>query len=348
MTVSVDLLDDRKVEAWDRFVLHDCPEATFFHRSGWKGVVEKAFSQKAHFLLAERDGAICGVLPLIHMKSPLFGNRLVSLSFTVGGGVAAMDDDARAALDQAAVGLMEKLGANYVEYRQPSALHAEGQGWAPKADLYYTFEKPILADEAASWKQIPSSQRTVVKKAIEQFKLVDEVDRTPDRFFPIYAETMRDLGTPVFGKKFFRLIMDAFGSDVNCLTVSHQGVPVASSMNFRHRERVMLYFLGNLPAARQLGATNFLIWRLFRRSAGQGLTLFDYGRSKVDTGPYKYKKNWGFQPRAIANEFRMRDGGPIPEVNPTNPKYARVIALWQKLPLPVANLLGPHVIRHIG
>ncbi|CCG40548.1 FemAB family XrtA/PEP-CTERM system-associated protein [Magnetospirillum molischianum] len=346
MGVTVVAVDDRNAAAWDRFVVSECPEATFFHRLGWKQVVERVYGQAGHYLYAERDGRIVGVLPLILVKSPLFGTRLISTAFTIGGGVAAIDDEARHALDDAALCLMDRLGASSLEYRQPPTCHAEG--WVSCSDIYATFDRPIPASEEECLKQIPRKQRAVVRKSIEGKNLDDRLEGDPTSFFPLYAFSMRNMGTPVFGRRFFVEVMKTFGSDCDCLTVTHQGRPLSSVLSFYFRDRVQPYYTGCQPEARDLGANDYMYWKLMRRSVARGYTLFDFGRSKFGTGPFNFKKNWGFEPKPVTHEFRLKNGGALPEINPLNPKYRAFIAVWKRLPLPLANLLGPHVIRHIG
>lgn len=346
MPLRVQDLNGPAAPAWDEFVAA-CPEAGFFHRAGWSRVIQAAFGQKAHYLYAERDGQIVGVLPLIHMRSPLFGNRLVSTAFTTAGGTAALDEEARTALEAEAERRMAALGAQYVELRQPPRPHAEGGRWQARTGLYSTFERRIHADEQEDMKLINANKRRELRKALAS-DLSDRLERGPETFFPVYAETMRDLGTPVFGMRFFRLIAETFAGDCDCLVVSQGGEPLAASMNFYFRDRVILYFLGNRPRARECNATGFLLWRLARLSVARGFTLFDYGRSKTGTGNAAFKRMQGFTERPVANEFLMASGGAPPELNPTNPRYSRFIETWKKLPLPVANVVGPAVIRHIG
>jgi len=347
MAVQIKELDEPRRPAWDRFVLEDCPEATFFHRSGWKTVIEAAFHQRCHYIYAERDGRIVGVLPLVHVKSPLFGNRLISTAFTIGGGVAALDPEAHAALDAEALRLMDHLGVDGLEIRRPPQPH-DGDGWTSKENIYANFSRPIAASEEDCLKQIPRKQRAVVRKAVDANLLADGLDTGPGRFFPLYAYSMRNMGTPVFGQRFFEALMTEFAGDCDCLTVTHQGVAIASVLNFYFRASVMPYYTGCLPQARDLGANDFMYWRLMRQAHDRGFTTFDFGRSKLGTGPFSFKKNWGFEPQPILHEYRMKGGGEPSEINPLNPKYALFIKAWKHLPLGVANILGPHVVRHIG
>lgn len=343
MTVTVRTLDQGAKAAWEAFV-EQCPGATFFHRAGWASVIERSFGQKTHFLYAERGGQICGVLPLAHVKSRLFSNGLVSTAYCVGGGIAALDDEAYDALDRHAQSLLASSGAEYLEYRDPARLH---DGWERREGLYAGFSRPIAAAEDENLKQIPRKQRAVVRKTLES-DLQDVIDTDVDRFFSLYAPSVRNLGTPVYAKKYFANLLTEFGKDCDILTITHQGRAISSVLNFYFRDQVMPYYTGCVAEARSLGANDFMYWRLMRRAVERGYSVFDFGRSKVGTGPYSFKKNWGFEPRPVVHEFKMRDGGPVPEINPTNPKYRMFIALWKRLPLPIANLLGPHIVRNIA
>jgi FemAB-related protein (PEP-CTERM system-associated) len=343
MTDTVTRLAEADVGRWEAYVdAH--PQASFFHRAGWRTVIERSFGHTTYSLIAERDGAVRGVLPLAFYRSRLFGRALIANACCMGGAPLADDEAAYQALDTAALALMDDLGADYLEYRRPLHRHAD---WKAKDSLYATFEGGIAADEDANLKQIPRKQRAVVRKAIEA-GLADDIDPGIDRFYPLYAESVRNLGTPVFGRRYFRTLIEVFGPACTILTVSHQGRPVSSVLSFTFRDRVMPYYVGASPEARALGSTDFLYWRLMRRAAGQGIRVFDFGRSKVGTGPYAFKKNWGFTPEPVVHEYRTRDGAPVPDVNPLNPKYRAFIALWKRLPLPVANLLGPAIVRNIG
>lgn len=343
MSIIVKELDQASWAAWEEFVVNH-PDATFFHRAGWKRVIEKSFGHATHYLFAERAGQICGILPLVHYRSRLFGNALISNGCCIGGGPVATDEGAYLALDGGAMALMERLGADYIEYRQPARRHAD---WPFRDDLHATFERPIHRDEQADLKQIPRKQRAVVRKAIDS-PLTDEMDSDVGRFHTLFAVNARNHGTPVFARSYFKNLKIEFGNDCDILTVCQDGRPTSSVLSFYHRDRVMPYYTGSIQSARNSGANDLMYWRLMRRAAERGCTIFDFGRSKVGTGPYSFKKNWGFSPVPVVHEYCLRNGNGLPEINPSNPKYQLFIALWRRLPLPVANFLGPHIVRNIG
>jgi len=333
--------------AWDAFV-ETCPEATFFHRAGWQRVIEQAFGHRCYFLQASRDDGdgehIVGVLPLGHLHSRLFGNALISTPFAVYGGAAAVDEPARVALEQAACKLADDLGVDYLELRLRQPRHPD---WPTRKDLYVTFRKAIDADPDVNLKAIPRKQRAVVRKGIKS-ALSAVVDNTIDRFYPVYAESVRNLGTPVFSRRYFELLKQEFGDDCELLAIENDGQAVAAVMSFYFRDEVLPYYGGGTAASRFLKANDFMYWALMRRCGENGVKVFDYGRSKRGTGSYRFKTHWGFEPEPLYYEYYLVKGDAMPDLNPTNPKYQLFIRLWKHLPLWLSMRLGPLIVKNLG
>ena len=225
---------------WNRFVFQ-CDEATFFHRAGWRDILENVFRHRSRFLIAERGGAIRGVLPLAEMKSRLFGHALVSLPFAVYGGPAALDVEAETALIDAAVELAASLDVEHLELRNRTAKRHE---W-PRQDLYVTFRKRIEADPEANLLAIPRKQRAMVRKGIRN-GLRAEIDPAPDRFFELYADNVHRHGTPPLSRNYFMRLVETFGDACEVLTVADPGGrPVSSVMSFLFRDEVLPYYAGD-------------------------------------------------------------------------------------------------------
>jgi FemAB-related protein (PEP-CTERM system-associated) len=335
-------------EAVDAFVRAH-PEGTPFHRPTWTAAVEAGTGQRAHRLIAVRGGRIEGTLPLTAMRSMLFGKALVSAGFAVGGGALATSDEARAMLVAEGWRLAERLGCPSLELRG-GALRAAGEGWQVKEDVYAGFARALAADDEAELKAIPRKQRAEVRKALSADMAVT-VGRGPAEraaHHAVYAESVRNLGTPVFPKRLFDAVLDRFGEDADILSISHEGRPVASVLSLYHAGTVMPYWGGGTRAARALRANELLYFALMRHARERGCTSFDFGRSKVGTGAYAYKKNWGFEPRPLSYATRTADGAAPREVNPLSPRYRMQIAVWKKLPLWLANRLGPPLARGLG
>ncbi len=343
MTVIVETLDAQSMERWDAYV-HTAPNATFFHRAGWKTVLESAFGHNTFFLYAQQAGKIVGVLPLAQIKSILFGNTLSSLPFCVYGGIVADTDAAASALREEACRLAERLKVGALEMRNRSASTAD---W-PVKELYYTFRKTIDPSDEVNLKAIPNRQRAMVRKGLKE-GLCSEWDDGTERLYRVYSESVRNLGTPVFSAKYLRVLRQVFGSDCSVLMITHQGQDVAAVMSFYFRDEVIPYYGGGTAAARTIkGVNHVMYWELMRYSAEQGYRLFDFGRSKAGTGPFSFKKNFGFEPQPMPYDYYLVASSAVPDLNPLNPKYRLMINVWSKLPLPVANFVGPFLARSLG
>jgi FemAB-related protein (PEP-CTERM system-associated) len=334
--------------AWDAFVRAQ-PAATFFHLSAWRGVIETAFGHRAHYVYAEQDGDITGVLPLVQVRTRLFGHALISTPFCVYGGPLAADRQTFVALCEHAAALRAKLGASVAElrWREPPPEDWLVETWQSRPGLYVTFRKSMTGDDEANLKAIPRKQRAMVRKGIDR-GLVATTDQNVDLLHGIYAESVRNLGTPVFSRRYFRILADAFRDSMDVVTVRDGGKPVASVMNFYWRDEVLPYYGGGTSAARACHANDFLYWATMQGAAKRGSRLFDFGRSKEGTGAFAFKKNWGFAPTPLHYRFALPQGGAVPENNPLNPKYRLMIAAWKRLPLPVANVIGPFLVRGVG
>jgi len=328
---------------WDAFV-ERCADATFFHRSGWRQVIESVFRHQTHYLYAERAGEIVGILPLAHVTTLLFGSSLASLPFCTYGGAAVIDPEARGALHRRARELAASLAVSHLELRYREVTEPD---W-PRQDLYVAFRKDLLADVDDKMTPLPFKRRNKVRKA-EKFGLTSIIDESIDRFFALFADNAHQHGTPTLPKRYFMQLKETFGEDCEIITVlDTQGRGASTIMAFYFRDEVMSYYAGETRAARDLAANDFKYWALMRRAHERGCRVFDFGRSKRGTGSFEFKRTWGFEPTPLHYEYYLLKGNAIPQHNPMNPKYRALIACWQRLPLPVANVLGPWIVRGLG
>jgi FemAB-related protein (PEP-CTERM system-associated) len=332
--------DERR---WDDFVIAHSG-GSFFHLSGWKRVIERAFRYRTYYLVADRGGTMTGVLPLSHVKSLLFGSSLISNAFAVSGGPIATDDESLRMLESEAVRLMEGLAVPVLEMRDFSASRAD---WLSKSNLYAVFRRALDPSIEGNLKAIPRKQRAMVRKGIRN-GLRSEIDDGVDRLYRVYAESVRNLGTPVFAKRYFRILREEFSTCSDIVTVSYNERAVASVLNFYFRDEVLPFYGGGVRKARALAANDFMYWEVMRRACEAGYRIFDFGRSKIGTGSYAFKCNWGFRATPLAYQFRVVRGCSVPDLNPLNPKFAVFIAAWKRLPLPVTTRLGPLIVKGIG
>lgn len=325
------------------------PDATPFHLTGWDVAVARACGQTAHCLVAlTADGEIVGVLPLTEIRSPLFGKALVSAGFAVDGGILTRRDQVAEALAASAWALAEKLGCPSLELRGGPA---PGEGWVIDDTTYLGFSRDLAADDEAELLAIPRKQRAEVRKSLDGDLQIAIGNAQNDlaMHYAVFAESVRNLGTPVFPANLFRDVVRELGDHADVVTVSHRGVPHASVLSLYLNGTVYPFWGGGTREARALKANDRLYYELMRHArANKGCTRYDFGRSKAGTGVAAFKKNWGFDGVQLRYAKRVAPGESPREMNPMSPKYRLQVAVWKKLPLWLANTMGPVIAKGLG
>ena len=334
--------NDAREADWASFIDRH-PDATFFHRWEWKEVIETSFSHECYYLYAEADGKIVGVLPLVHVKSFLFGNNLSSLPFCVYGGVLSNHDDIRTSLVDEAISLAKKLSVGSLELRSVRRSNAD---WKTKS-LYVTFRKEIADNDEANLASVPRKQRAMIRKGIKA-GLTSVITDSVDEFHHVYAQSVHALGTPVFSKKYFQNLKRVFGDDCEIMLIKKDDRVVSGVLSFYFKDQVLPYYGGGGDSARDYKANDFMYWELMCEAVRKGVTIFDFGRSKAGTGAYSFKKNWGFEPEDLQYEYYLVNDKDIPDINPLNPKYRLFINMWRKMPLGITKMIGPHIVKNLG
>ena len=340
----VDLTDAGMVQRIGDFVRER--SGSLFHDPRWLQAVEQGTGQRGGGFVAEQMGAITGWLPLTELRSLLFGKALVSSGFGVGGGILAEDTDVVSQIVLSSVEYAGRFGFGNIELRGGPI----PEGWMSHDDKHCSFERALAQDDEAELMAIPRKARAEVRKGLKNDLDISIGREKADRaaHYAVYAESVRNLGTPVFPKKLFGAMLDVFPETSDILTVRRDGKPIASVLSFYHNGAVMPFWGGGAFAARGARANELMYYELMCHARRKGMERFDFGRSKTGSGPYKFKKNWGFDPQRLtystwaANPANMRD------VDPTSATYARKIAVWKQLPLPIANWIGPAIARGLA
>jgi len=343
--VTLDLSERDQALAADAFVVGHA-DGTPFHRPAWLAGVEAATGNRAIMLAAVApSGKIVGLLPLHHVKSRLFGQAMVSTAFAVDGGILADDPAVIAALAAAAQGQAKAAGGLAIELH--GGPHPEG--WQDYSE-HVGFVRPLAADDEAELLAVPRKHRAELRKALANPALRVEIGRDSNLVrdhYRAYSESVRNLGTPVFPARLFREMLARFESESDILLVYDGSRPVSAVLSLYHGGAVMPYWGGGVQDARRLRSNELMYYRLMSHARMRGMARFDFGRSKVGSGQASWKKSFGFEPRPLHYHVWSPDGA-ARDINPNNPKYQRRIDLWKKLPLPVANLIGPLISRGLG
>lgn len=344
---AADLDDGAQVAELEAFV-RARPDSSPFHRPAWVKAIAAGTGQRAHYLVArDLTGLIVGVLPLTEVRSRLFGRALVSSGFAVGGGILAEQGPVADRLARQCWALAETLSCTTAELRGGVEPH---EGWISKADTYVGFCKALEADDEAQLLAVPKRHRAEIRKGLGNGLRIETGNsrRLRDAHYALFAQSVHNLGTPVFPKSLFEAVLDAFGEDADLAVLWHEGEPVSAVLSLYHGGACLPYWHGAGPAARGLRSNEVLYYRLMSLARERGFTQFDFGRSKVGTGPAAWKKNWGWEPQPLSYFVRAAEGTEIRDVNPLSPQYRRKVELWKKLPLGLANRIGPFIARGLG
>lgn len=344
---AADLSNPRERARIDAYVCAH-PDATPFHLTGWNVAVARACGQTAHCLIAEHaDGSLAGVLPLTEIRSPLFGKALVSAGFAVDGGILTDRDAVADALAASAWAMAERLGCPSLELRGGPA---PGEGWIVDETTYLGFSRDLAKEDEAELLAIPRKQRADVRKSLDADLeiAIGSTARDLAMHYAVFSESVRNLGTPVFPAKLFREVAAELGEHADIVTVLKNGKPHASVFSLYLNGTVYPFWGGGTREARALKANDRLYYELMRHARRRGCTRYDFGRSKAGTGVAAFKKNWGFEGVPLRYAKRVAPGETPREMNPMSPKYRLQVAVWKKLPLWLANAMGPVIAKGLG
>jgi len=330
--------------AWDRFVLNH-GMASGYQLMGWRRVVQKAFGHRTLYLMVrDEHGQVRGVLPLVLVASRLFGRFLVSMPFVNYGGVLTESSDAQRALLEAAVSRAVSLGARHIELRHERLLQLD---WTPKQHKV-SMRLDLPREPETLWKRFPSKLRSQIRRALkEELTVRIEGIEILDDFYRVFARNMRDLGTPVYGRRFFRAILEEFPKDARVCAVYLGRRPVAAGFLYGFKDTLEIPWASSDRRYNNLSPNMLLYSAALEHACREGFATFDFGRSTPGGGTYRFKEQWGAHPVPLYWYHRSCDGRPVPDVSPENSKYRAAVELWKKLPLTLTRLIGPSIVKSI-
>lgn len=332
---------DTDAALWQRFT-ESHSECDHYHRWGWKQVIENSFGWRTFYLMAEEESGITGILPLVWQKSRLFGSFLISLPYLNGGGLVTETQEAKDALVREAIALARKLGVDHLELRHRRD-HNLG---LPSKTNKLAVVNEVHSDEEKMWSSLGHKVRTDIRKA-RKSELTAEFrgEEVLDDYYEVFAENMRNLGTPVYSRKFFLEMLRAFPSETFICIVRYHGSPVAVSFLMGYRETVEAGWSASRYRYLSIKPNMFLYWKILCFAGERGFHLFDFGRSTIDSGTHRFKMQWGGKEIPLQWDYWVRNGGEFPQLNPQNPRYRLAIGIWQRMPVGLTKLMGPRIAR---
>ena len=333
--------DDPQIRDW----MARCDASTAYQDPRWGEVIQTTFGHGSYYLLCQTSkDSVAGVLPLIHMKSALFGNFVISMPFVNYGGVGAEDERVRIALIDEGIRITGDVGADFLELRQESRLTNGLEAKTTKVSM----RLPIPDTEQRLWSSFPSKLRSQIRGA-QKRNLSVRIGKSEelDGFYEVFSVNMRDLGSPVLPKSFFSHILGKFPESTWIVTVVRGGKPVASGFLSGFKNRIEIPWASSLRSYNHLGTNMLLYWSCLSFACEKGFTVFDFGRSTLGESTYRFKEQWGAKPVPLYWHYWVRPGVPMPDITTGNPKYRLAINLWKRLPLPVTRVFGPKIVKNI-
>lgn len=334
-------LEESDSREWDRFVQAH-PRGTFFHQIAWKRVMEKTYGYRPYYFLAARGDRVTGIAPAFLTSSWMTGKRLISIPFAVYGGICAADDATEQALLAHLEQLASDIGAEYIELRNRDGGTKENY---IANHRYATFTLPITADTEAVYRAFPKDIRYMIRKAEKANLRTQRGFDQLEQFYELMTINLRRLGTPAFPRSLFENLVREYPEQVDLTLVYSGNTPVCGGMSFLFRDTLQPYYIGSKEEAKALAANNFLWWQLIKLAAETGHTTFDFGRSKLNSGNYEFKKKWNPRIELLDYQIRLLRRKHAPDFSPANPKFEFATNMWKKLPLGVTRIFGPRLVR---
>jgi len=375
--INIRLYEKIDQQAWDNYVMSH-PRGTIFHLTNWKKVIEKTFGHKSYYLIAVNSSKlkaqssefsnqqrvtsnqqpathyepsaisyelnVVGILPLFRIKSYFFGDYLISVPFAELGGVLADDKNVERMLLDRAIEMAEEMKCDYLELRNREQIEN-----LPAKSLYYNFRREIFSDHDQNFKAIPRKARRMIRQG-EKFGLISKFGKhlLPE-FYGVMARSFHSLGTPIFPIKLFRNFINIFSDNIEILLIQNkEKIPIAGVLTFFFKDQILPYYAGSLFEYRKLAPNDFMYWALMSYGCENGCKIFDFGRSKIDTGSYHFKRHWGFKPIQLSYQYHLVRAKELPNLSPANPKYRKKIELWRKMPFKLTKILGPPIAQYLA
>lgn len=342
MSLSIENLTKKLEPTWNEYALKN--GASVYHDTRWIYLIKKVFGHNSHHIIALEDGDVVGILPLVQLKSVLFGNFLVSMPFFNYGGAIANDEVIEGKLMQRAVEIALELGADHIEFRDSVK---RDNSWPSRTDkVSMILELPDTAELLGE--QIGSKKRSQIRRPQKEGigSIAGGIELLND-FYRVFSINMRDLGTPVYSKTFFSEILKTFPKESTIVVLRINEKPISAAFLIGFRGQLEIPWASTIRAYNKFSPNMLLYWEVLKLAIESGYRTFDFGRSSVNSGTYRFKKQWGAAPKQLYWHYWLAEGKEMPQLTPSNAKYKMGIKIWQHLPTFMANGLGPSIVKNL-
>jgi FemAB-related protein (PEP-CTERM system-associated) len=318
--------------------------ASIYHDTRWAPLIKNVFGQNSHHILAVGDGKVVGILPLVQLKSLLFGNFMVSMPYFNYGGVIADTEEVMLSLLNEAKKVSSRMNCSHIEFRFDKKVDIDYQARTDKVTMLLNL--PEEPDDL--WQAIGSKRRAQAKRPIrEGAEFITGGEELLEDFYTVFSMNMRDLGTPVYSKHFFKEILKTFPENSFIAIVRLNGEPVGAGFLLGHQGQLEIPWASTLRKYNRFGINMYLYWNILKTAIEKKYKVFDFGRSSKDAGTLRFKKQWGATEKQLYWYYDLAEGQPLPGLNPANKKYQMAISAWQKMPVGLTKIIGPGIVKNL-
>lgn len=343
--LNITIVDHSNLDQWDDYV-NQHSNATIYHLSQWHHLISRVFKHQCYYIVARNQNSdICGVLPWVNVKSKLFGNNLISMPYFNYGGPLADTNEIATALVKYSLTLAQQQHIEYVQLRDDSDRFSSLlDASTNKVNMILQLpETPELLGKAIGSKRRSQIKRPIREGVSHKFGGLELLDD----YYEVFCLNMRDLGTPVYSKAFFETILKTFADKALLCVVYWQDKPVSTGFLLSHNGRMEIPWASTVRYANRISVNMYLYWQILSYAIEQGYQSFDFGRSTIDAGTYKFKKQWGAEPQQCYWYHWVPEGKTLPDLSPSNAKFELAIKVWQKLPLGFTKFIGPLIVKNL-
>lgn len=329
---------------WDAFA-QSHKRGTVYHRAQWRHLFNRVFGHDTYYLYAHsKSGEFAGILPLVRLRSWLFGDFLVSIPYVNYGGAIGSSPEVEGALMQEARSIGSRLGCDHIEFRDTLD---RGSDWAVRTDKVI-MELGLPESPEHLWSALGPKLRAQIKRPTKEgMKAVRGGKELLGDFYAVFARNMRDLGTPVYPIKLFNWVLDTFPDTATVIAVKAKSKTVAAALTLGSGDRLEVPWASSVIEFNRFGVNMLLYWEALILAIENGYKVFDFGRSTRESGTHRFKTQWGATEQQLYWHYWLRKGRHIPQLTPSNPKYRFAASLWRHLPMFLTNRLGPAIVKNL-
>jgi len=348
--IKIKLIESEDFATWDEYVKQH-GSASAYHQIAWMQAVESGYNHKCFYWMARQpDGTVVGILPAVLIEPPFSKGSLCALPFCDVGGILANNNEIHILLLNQALQFCKEENISVFDNRSSikseTLLDVEN---LPATKVRMLMQLPETSD--ALFAGFKSKLRSQIRKS-EKNGLTAQTGNDShfvNEFYQVFTRNMRDLGSPVHSKKWFEQIIASYGDDAIIATVYYENQVVGAGIVLFNGNKACIPWASTNSGFNRLAPNMLLYWTLLKFVNDRGCKEFDFGRSTIGEGTFKFKSQWGAKPELL-NWQKYNNSGQLIEETLGEVSHLRSLVekAWRKLPINISEYIGPKIRKYIS